>query len=60
MTNYVIAHIDETRQNSKYRLCGDRDETIYLISECGKLPQRENRTRHVCGERRSTGKCARN
>ena len=30
------------QQNSKYRLCGDRDETI----ECSKLAQKENKTRH--------------
>ena len=31
----------------KYRLCGDRDETInHVISECSKLAQRECKTRH--------------
>ena len=37
-TNHIIAWIDKTQQNSKCRLCGDRDETINLIiSECSKL-----------------------
>ena len=34
-------------QNSKGRLCGDRDETInYIISECSKLAQKEYKARH--------------
>ena len=37
-TNYVKAKIDKTQQNNKYRLCGDRDETIkHMISQCYKL-----------------------
>ena len=28
MTNYVKARIDKKRQNSRWRLCGQRDETI--------------------------------
>ena len=37
-TNHIKARIDKTQQNSKYRLCGDRDETInHIISECSKL-----------------------
>ena len=35
------------QQNSKCRLCGDRDETInHIISECSKLAQREYKARH--------------
>ena len=35
------------QQNSRYRLCGDRDEMInYIISECSKLAQREYKTRY--------------
>ena len=35
------------QQNSKCRLCGDRDETInHIISECRKLAQKENKIRH--------------
>ena len=35
------------QQNSKCRLCSDRDETInHLISECSKLAQKECKTRH--------------
>ena len=41
-TNHIKARIDKTQQNSKCRLCGDRDETINrIISECSKLAQRE-------------------
>ena len=37
-TNHIKARIDRTQQNSKCRLCGDRDETInHIISECSKL-----------------------
>ena len=39
--------IDKTQQNSKCRLCGDRDETInHIISECSKLAQKEYETRY--------------
>ena len=39
--------IDKTQQNSKWRLCGDRDETInHIISEYSKLAQKEYMTRH--------------
>ena len=37
-TIHIKARIDKTQQNSKCRLCGDRDETInHIISECSKL-----------------------
>ena len=46
-TNHIKTRIDKTQQNSKYRLCGDRDETInHIISECSKLTQKEYKTRH--------------
>ena len=46
-TNHIIAKIDKTQQNSKCKLCGDRDETInQMISECCKLAQKEFKTRH--------------
>ena len=46
-TNYVKAKIDRTQQNSKCRMCGERDETVnHIISECSKLAQREYKTRH--------------
>ena len=45
-TNHINARIDKTQQNSKCRLCGDRDETIdHIISECSKLTQKEYKTR---------------
>ena len=46
-TNYIKAKIDKTQQNSKCRLCGDRDETInHIISECSKQAQKEYKARH--------------
>ena len=46
-TNHIKARIDKTQQNSKCRLCGDRDETIdHIISECCKLAQKEYKARH--------------
>ena len=45
--NHIKARIDKTQQNSKCRLCGDRDETInHIISECSKLAQKEYKIRH--------------
>ena len=45
-TNYIKAKIDKTQQNSKCRMCGERDETVnHIISECSKLAQREYKTR---------------
>ena len=41
-TNHIKASIDKTQQNSKCRLCGDRDETI----NHSKLTQKEYKTRH--------------
>ena len=42
-TNYVQATIDKMQQNSRYRLCGVRDE---IISECCKFVEKEYKTRH--------------
>ena len=40
--NYIKSRIDKLQQNSKCRLCGDRDETInHIISEFSKLAQKE-------------------
>ena len=45
--NYIKAKIDKTQQNSKRRLCGDRDETVnHVLCKCSKLAQREYKTRH--------------
>ena len=45
-TNHIKTRIDKMQQNSKRRLCGDRDETTYhIISECCKLAQK-NKARH--------------
>ena len=46
-TNHIKARINKTQQNSKCKLCGDRDETIHhIISECSKLAQKEYKARH--------------
>ena len=46
-TNHTKARIDKTQQNSKCRLCVDRDVTInHIISECSKLAQKEYKARH--------------
>ena len=46
-TNHIKVRIDKTQQNSKCKLCGDRDETTnYIISECSKSVQKEYITRH--------------
>ena len=51
-TNHIKARIHKMQQNSKYRLCGDRDETInHIIRECSKLAQKEYKTRHVWVEK---------
>ena len=41
-TNYIKSRIDKTQQNSKYRICGERDKTIkHILTECSKLAQKE-------------------
>ena len=46
-TNHIKARIDKIQQNSKCRLCGDREEIInHMINKCSKLPQKEYKTRH--------------
>ena len=47
ITNHIKARIDKTQQNSKCRLCSDRNETIiHIISECSKLAQKECKARY--------------
>ena len=46
-TNHIKARTDKMQQNSKCRLCSDRDETInHIISEYNKLAQKEYKARH--------------
>ena len=45
--NYIRAKINNTQQNCKCRLCGDRDDTVnHIISECSKLAQKKYKSRH--------------
>ena len=47
--NYIKAKIDNTQQNSKWMLYGDKDETItHTISEYCKLAQKKYKTKHNC------------
>ena len=47
MTNHIKARISKMQQNSRCRLCGDRDEMInHIIIECSKLAQKEYKTKH--------------
>ena len=46
-TNAIKAYIDKSQEQSKCRMCGERDETVnHLVSECSKLAQREYKRRH--------------
>ena len=46
-TSHIKSRIHKIQQNSKCRLCSDRDETInHIKNECNKLGQEEYKTRH--------------
>ena len=46
-TNHIKVRLYKAKQNSKCRLCIDRNETInHIISECSKLAQKDYNTRH--------------
>ena len=46
-TNYIKAKISKTRQNSKWKFYGERDETVnQIISKSSKLVQKDYKTRH--------------
>ena len=45
-TNYIKYNIDKTAESSLCRMCGTRNETIsHIVSECGKLDQKEYKRR---------------
>ena len=47
--DYMKGKIDNTREISKFRLFGDRNETVNLIlSEHRKLSQKEHKKRYDC------------
>ena len=46
-TNYIKYKIDKTAELPLCRLCGTRNETIsHIVSECGKLAQKDYKRRH--------------
>ena len=50
-TNHSKERIDKMQQNSKCRLCSDRDEMInHIISECSKLAQEYKARRNWVGK----------
>ena len=52
-TNHVKAKINNTWENKKYRLCGDRDETVnHIISKFkNKIEQTKYKTKYSCVEK---------
>ena len=48
-TNYIKAKIDNTQQNNKCKLRGERDETVnHIIIDCSKLVQKSTRLGTTC------------
>ena len=46
-TNFIKAKIDNAQQKIKFKLSGDKNETInHVINEGSKLAQKEYKTRH--------------
>ena len=46
-TNYIKYNIDKTGKSPLCSKCGTRNENIYhIVSECGKLAQKEYKQRH--------------
>ena len=60
-TSHIKARKDKMQQNSKYRLCGERDKTInHIKSECSKLVLKYIRLNATGSARWSTANCVRN
>ena len=46
-TNTIRANIDKTQEDSKFRMCKQKEETVsHIVSECPKLAQREYKRVH--------------
>ena len=46
-TKYIKYNFDKTAESPLCRMCGTRNETIsHIVSECGKLAQKEHKRRH--------------
>ena len=46
-TNYIKYNFNKTGESSLCRMCGTRNEAItHIVSECGKLAQKEYKRRH--------------
>ena len=47
-TNYIMYNINEAAESPLLRMCGTKNETVsHMVSECGKLAQKEYKRRHV-------------
>ena len=45
--NYFKVKIDNTQQNSKYRLCWEKNETVtHMKNECSNLAEKQYKTKH--------------
>ena len=44
--NHIKTWIDKTQQKCRFRLYGERDEMNTQMSECSKLAQKKNKSRH--------------
>ena len=49
--NYVEAKLDKSQNNSKCKLCDEKDETVNYVRECSKLAQKEYKCRHDRGRK---------
>ena len=46
-TNNKKSKIDKTQENSEWRMCGEAEENVNVLSERSKLAQKEYKRRHV-------------
>ena len=48
-TNYIKYNIVKTAESPLFRMCGTKNEIIsHIVSECGKIVQKESKRRHDC------------
>ena len=47
--NAIKGRIDKSREDAKYKMCSENDETIHhILSGCSNLGQKEYKRRHDC------------